>query len=300
MNPFRETKVGHPAALLQFLQEHWSDLRRKTLQEWLRHRRVTVNGELVTRYNHPLRVGDTVAIGREAATPGRARLGSGLRICLEDEHLIVIDKPAGLLSMASERERDRTAFAQLMNHVRRGNPRSRARVFIVHRLDKETSGLMVFARTESAKQTLQEGWQQVTKRYLAIVEGRLPCAAGRIESHLDESDPFRVRSLERASAGTRPATTEYRVLREGSRSSLVALTLVTGRRHQIRAHLAGLGCPIQGDPRYGAATNPARRLALHAAELVIPHPVDGRILRFESPLPSELAACVEGETPADR
>ena len=289
MKPFREVTVGESAELLPFLLTNWSGVKRKTVQGWLKFRQVTVNGDAVTRFNHRLVPGDIVGVAREPVARKGGRLGTGLRIRYEDEHVIVIEKPSGLLSMASERERDRTAFAQLMRHVRQGDPRSRERVFIVHRLDKETSGLMIFARSETAKRRLQDNWDATTKRYLALVEGRLAHREGCFESHLDESDPLRVKSFPNARPRTRPARTEYRVLRETTRCSLVELTLVTGRRHQIRVHVAGAGCPIVGDVRYGARGNPAGRLGLHAAFLELKHPLNDTPLSFESPLPRELA-----------
>lgn len=281
--------MERPTELLGFLRAAWPDVKRKTLQNWLKFRRVTVNGRAVTQFNHPLQAGDVVALGGETVAEPGSRLGSGIRIRFEDEHLIVIEKPSGLLSMASERERDRTAFAQLMKHVRRGNPRSRERVFIVHRLDKETSGLMVFARSESVKAQLQSHWGETTKRYLAVTEGRPSKPAGRFESHLDESDPLRVKSLEQAGAKSRHAVTDYRLVRAGARCALIELTLVTGRRHQIRVQLAGAGCPIVGDQRYGARTDPAGRLGLHSFQLKFQHPVTGEPKSFESAPPRELS-----------
>lgn len=289
MNAFREVTVREPAELLKFLLGEWSGVRRKVVQEWLKFRQVTVNGEAVTQFNHPLIRGDVVAVRREpAAAKPTGRLGSGMRIRFEDDHLIVVEKPSGLLSMASERERNRTAYAQLVTHVRRGNPRSRERIFIVHRLDKETSGLMVFARSEAAKRQLQGDWEKTTKRYLAVIEGRLPASKGRFESLLDESDPLRVKVSAVPGSNSRPARTDYRVVREGGRCSLVELTLLTGRRHQIRVQLAAAGCPIVGDDRYGATSNPAGRMVLHSAFLEFVHPNDRRIMTFESALPREL------------
>lgn len=289
MSASQQVTVQQPAELLKFLLATWPEAKRKTLQNWLKFRQVSVNGEAVTRFNHPLSRGDIVAIGKSAPSAPAGKIGAGIRIRHEDGHLIVIEKPSGLLSMASERERDRTAYAQLMHHARRGDPKSRERVFIVHRLDKETSGLMVFARSEEAKRFLQDHWDQTKKRYLAVTTGRPRAESGRYETHLDESDPLRVRSLPKPGNKTRHAVTEYRVIQSCERHSLVELTLVTGRRHQIRVHLAGDGCPIIGDERYGNGSNPAGRLGLHSASLEFRHPVTKQQLRFESPLPPELA-----------
>jgi RluA family pseudouridine synthase len=215
-------------------------------------------------------------------------LPPGMKVLYEDASLIVIEKPENLLSMASATERDKTAYAYLTDYVRRGNPKSVERVWIVHRLDRETSGLMVFAKTEVAKRALQAHWYKAKKCYLAVVEGNPPTDHGVLRSHLDESGPFKVYSAP-PSERTRHAVTCYRVMKRIATRTLIKLTPETGRRNQIRVHLADAGCPIIGDRKYGARTNPARRLGLHASSLQIEHPLSGELLRFESPLPQDLA-----------
>jgi 23S rRNA pseudouridine1911/1915/1917 synthase len=152
---------------------------------------------------------------------------------------------------------------------------------------------MVFAKTEQAKATLQSGWSRVEKKYQAVVEGRMPSEQGVLESELDESQPLRVYSGPRT-ARTRHALTRYQVLKHTEGRSLVELTLETGRRHQIRVQLAEVGCPIVGDAKYGARTDPVRRLALHASLLRLPHPATGEERVFRSPLPGELRRLVGG------
>ena len=169
-------------------------------------------------------------------------------------------------------------------------------MWIVHRLDRETSGLMVFAKTAVVKEALQGAWDQFEKRYEAVVEGRLPEDAGIFESDLDETNPFRVRIVA-ASDVTRHAVTHYRVMARTVWRTLVELTLETGRRHQIRVQLAHAGCPIVGDEKYGAKTDPAKRLGLHATFVRFTHPVTKAELKFTSPLPRELARLVIGEAP---
>ena len=247
-----------------------------------------VNGRAVTQYNHPLERGDVVSIRTDRFAVPKTTLSKGMKVYFEDSVIIVIDKPEGLLSIASEAEQEKTAYFQLTDYVRQGRPDSKARVWIVHRLDRETSGLMVFAKTPEAKETLQGGWELIEKRYEAVIEGRLPAQKGTFESHLDETNPYRVRSAPRG-PDTRHAVTHYRVLTSKNNRSLVALTLETGRRHQIRVHLADAGCPIIGDEKYAARTNPAQRLGLHSCGLRFPHPVTGKEMNFESPLPRDLA-----------
>jgi 23S rRNA pseudouridine1911/1915/1917 synthase len=245
---------------------------------------------VVTQFDRRLRRGDVVAIrsGRER-TP-ETLVHSGIEIVFEDASLIVVEKPAGLLSIATASEQTETAYRHVTAYVRQTHRRG-ARVWIVHRLDRETSGLMVFAKTAEAKHALQSGWTNVEKRYEAVVEGSLPSDSGTLESHLVEDDPSRVFSATR-SENTRHAVTRYRVIAHGNGRSLVELLPETGRRHQLRVQLADSGCPIVGDRKYGAETDPAGRLALHACGLAFPHPETGNRVSFTSRLPRELARLV--------
>jgi tRNA pseudouridine32 synthase/23S rRNA pseudouridine746 synthase/23S rRNA pseudouridine1911/1915/1917 synthase len=215
----------------------------------------------------------------------------GLSILFEDEEVIVVDKPAGLLTIATDSERARTAYAILTDHVRGKNPRSRSRVFIVHRIDRETSGLLVFARTPHAKQRLQDGWPEVQKQYLAVVRGSVHPEARTISSSLAENRMHGVYATSDPERG-KLATTVYRVIRKNRRFSLLEIDLLTGRKHQIRVHLAGIGHPVVGDRRYGPPDKAHKRLALHAAALAFPHPVSGRELVFRTPIPARLSALV--------
>jgi 23S rRNA pseudouridine1911/1915/1917 synthase len=286
-----ERLVAEPAGLLAYLFAAWPETSRKQVRTWLKMGSVTVNGRVVTQFDHPLRPGDKVAIRPKGFAAPATDLPGGLRIRHEDAALIVVEKPAGLLSIATPSEPEKTAYAILTDHVRRGSRQSRERVWIVHRLDRETSGLMIFAKSEAAQEKLQSGWDEVEKKYFAVVEGAPGAESGTLDSHLDESDAFKVRAVKEGPQ-TRQARTHYRVAKKGAATTLLELTLETGRRHQIRVQLAEAGCPIVGDGRYGAETNPIRRLALHAHRLRFPHPVTGAEMRFESPLPGDLGRLV--------
>jgi 23S rRNA pseudouridine1911/1915/1917 synthase len=283
--------VSQPSQLLEYLFEAWPETKKKQVRAWLKFGSVSVNGRIITQFDHALKLGDKVEIRAKGLAPPETPLAGGIRIKHEDEAVIVIEKPAGLLSIASPSEPEKTAYAFLTDHVRRGNRLSRERVWIVHRLDRETSGLMIFARTEAAKRVLQENWDAVEKKYLAVVEGAPPGESGVFDSHLDESNPLKV-YVAREGPGTRHAQTRYRVVKKGKATTLVELTLETGRRHQIRVQLAEAGCPIVGDKKYGAATNPIRRIALHASKLRFKHPATGAEMRFESALPGDLGRLV--------
>ncbi|MEO2166591.1 MAG: RluA family pseudouridine synthase [bacterium] len=287
----KPSTVQEPAPLLEHLFVCWPDIKRKQIRTWLRFQAITVNGRAVTQFNHALRAGDIVAVRTERFAAPRTVLASGMKVFFEDADLIVIDKPANLLSIASEKEREKTAYFMLTDYLRNGNPRGKERVWIVHRLDRETSGLMVFAKTAEAKDWLQQYWDHFEKGYDAVVEGNLPEREGVFESDLDETNPYRVHSA-RPSERTRHAVTHYRVIAVKGRRTLVGLRLATGRRHQIRVHLFDAGCPIIGDKKYDAVTNPAGRLGLHASFLRFEHPTTGEEMRFRSPLPRDLGRLV--------
>jgi 23S rRNA pseudouridine1911/1915/1917 synthase len=284
--------VTKPAELLAYLFETWPETKKKQVRTWLKFGSVAVNGRVTTKFDYKLKPGDTVEIRAKGLAAPETKLAGGIRIRHEDADLIVIDKPAGLLSIASASEEEKTAYAFLTDHVRMGNSRGRERVWVVHRLDRETSGLMIFAKNEAAKTALQNGWDAVVKKYLAVVEGAPAQDAGTFDLHLDEANPLKVYPAQRVGPETRRAITHYRVAKRGKATTLVELTLETGRRHQIRVHLAEAGCPIVGDKKYGAQTNPIKRIALHATSLLFRHPVTGKEMNFQSPLPGELGALI--------
>ena len=283
--------VKESTELLPFLFLHWPEQKKKQVRTWLKFQSVMVNGRAISQFNHLLKPGDVVSIRTDRFAVPKTTLPSGLKICFEDATLLVIDKPENLLSIASEAEQEKTAYFQLTDYLRRGQEKGRERVWIVHRLDRETSGLMVFAKTEEAKYRLQGGWDDAVKIYEAVIEGQLPKASGVFESDLNETNPYKVFSAP-ASEVTRHAVTHYKVLAKSVWRSLVQLTLETGRRHQIRVHLADAGCPIVGDEKYGAKSDPAKRLGLHSCGLRFPHPVSGEEMKFESPLPKALQKLV--------
>lgn len=283
--------VEQPAELLPFLFSAWPLAKKKQVRTWLKHGAVIVNGRIMTQFNHPLRPGDVVAIRPDRYAPPETIVTGGIKIRFEDASLIVIDKPANLLSIASEAEREKNAYFLLTDYLRGANPNARERVWIVHRLDRETSGLMVFAKTQEAKAAMQQNWDKFEKHYQAVVEGSPAADEGVFDSWVDESNPYKVFSVTRSDSARR-AVTHYKVLKRSGGRALVELALETGRRHQIRVHLADAGCPIVGDTKYGAKTDPAKRLGLHACALRFTHPGTRKELSFNSSLPKELARLV--------
>jgi 23S rRNA pseudouridine1911/1915/1917 synthase len=271
--------------LLPYLLTLPLGLSRKAAKDLLRFRSVTVSRTTTVRHDTPLEPGDVVTIASGKQIPASSIERHGLKIVHLDDDIIVVEKREGLLSMGSEGEKERTAHRILNEHLKvlTGSPSQQA--FIVHRLDRETSGLMIFARTRAIQALLQDNWKTVTKKYLAIIEGVPSKTDGTLRDNLVESKSLRMHRVER---GGELAITHYRVLQKGRANSLVELTLETGRKNQIRVQMAGLGHPIVGDHKYGATTDPARRLALHSSELKFRHPVSGAPMNFQSPLPTNL------------
>jgi 23S rRNA pseudouridine1911/1915/1917 synthase len=292
------------AGLLDFLLLALAPMNRTRVKQLLRSGRVSVNGVPVTRHDHPLHPGDRVSIARDGpvAVPDLR----GIRIVLEDDSLLVVDKPAGLLTVATESEKTDTAFARLSAHL---EARNAGRPFVVHRLDRDTSGLLLFAKSPEVRDSLQAKWTSqfrvfeesgesprsdaVTKTYLAVVEKTPKPAEGTIDNYLTEGRDLRVRWSSRAGKDAKRAVSRYKVVRSRGGFSLVEVTLETGRKHQIRVHMAGLGCPVAGDAMYGATTDPAGRLGLHAWRLAFDHPVSGERVEMESPLPEKLRRLFE-------
>jgi tRNA pseudouridine32 synthase/23S rRNA pseudouridine746 synthase/23S rRNA pseudouridine1911/1915/1917 synthase len=208
----------------------------------------------------------------------------GLTILHEDKDVIVVEKSCGLLTIGTDRDKTRTVHTILNEYVRKGDPRSRNRVYIVHRLDRETSGILLLAKSETAKIFLQEHWQDTDKRYLTVVYGKLARKSGTFTSYLTENSAFTVYSTPDQTLG-KLSQTEYEMLKEANGYSMLAIHLLTGRKHQIRVHLSEQGNPVVGDKKYGKSYNVHGNLALHARSLSFTHPVSGRRLFFETPIP---------------
>jgi tRNA pseudouridine32 synthase/23S rRNA pseudouridine746 synthase/23S rRNA pseudouridine1911/1915/1917 synthase len=217
----------------------------------------------------------------------------GLSILYEDRDILVVDKVSGLLTVSSEKVRDNTAYYLLNEYVRKGNRKSRRRVFIVHRLDRDTSGVIVFARNEKAKRFLQEEWQGFEKKYYALVHGTMPDKEGVITSYLAENNIHRMYSVADPGRG-KLAKTGYKVLRESSKYSLLEIDLLTGRKNQIRVHLADKGCPVAGDKKYGKKEKDIKRLMLHAASITIVHPFSKEKMTFSTEVPAYFESLLKG------
>ena len=272
--------------LQDFLFKTLKDHKRTKIKQILKFGSVHVNGREVTWYKHPLKPGDKVEIlSKDRASAERSKTGLGLPILYEDSDLLVVEKPEGLLTMATEREKELTLYFMLTEYVRAKSKDESDRIFIVHRLDRDASGLVVFAKSDAIKRHLQDHWELAIKKYYAITEGTPAKKSGVIKSDLKEDGFRRVYSVSRPDPEAKPSVTHYRVLQENGGYALVEVTLETGRKNQIRVHLSDIGCPIMGDEKYGAKSDPLRRLALHAFFLSFPHPATGELKTFQTPLP---------------
>lgn len=230
--------------------------------------------------NHPS------SIGRPRRT--HRHTPQGLTILYEDNDILVVDKAVGLLTIATETDRERTAYRLATDYVRRGQARSPHRIFIVHRLDRDTSGVLVFAKTEQAKRQLQDHWSETEKTYRAIVHGRLARKENTLVSYLTENAAYQVYSTPDRTKGLL-SRTAYKVLGEARNFSVLEVRLLTGRKHQIRVHFAELGHPVVGDRRYGRKGDTHRQLALHAESIAFNHPVTGQRMTFKAEIPAHLA-----------
>jgi 23S rRNA pseudouridine1911/1915/1917 synthase len=283
MNP-KDTliTVTEPALLMQFLIGNLKHKSRDNVKSLLRNKQVWIDGKPVSQFDQALLPGQQVVV--KWARAAEPELYQSLGIVYEDSHIVVIDKHAGLLSISTGSEHE-TAYSLLSRHVKLQNPSNR--IFVVHRLDRETSGLMMFAKSEEVQEILQKGWQtNIRERtYIALVEGLVKQNEGTIRSYLFESKVFIMHSSQDPAKGEL-AVTHFKLVKTGKEYSLLDVQLETGKKNQIRVHMQDIGHSVAGDKKYGAQTNPIKRLGLHAAVLAFTHPVTGENMRFVSPTPS--------------
>ncbi|MBO5865495.1 MAG: RluA family pseudouridine synthase [Bacteroidaceae bacterium] len=274
-------KVIEPAQLITFVMEKMHGMSRNRAKALISNRVVLVNNTITTHPLAELKPGDVVQLDRSKHK--KSFHCKELDIIFEDPYLLIIDKHPGLLSM-SNNSRQQTVQTVLNRYLEKGGGRNTSH--LVHRLDRDTSGLMVYAKDVQTQQSLINSWQQLVtdRRYLALVEGEFEQARGRVQSWLTEDKKFVTHSSP-VDNGGKYAVTHYNVLASSNGYSLVECELETGRKNQIRVHMADLGHPVVGDHKYGSDEDPMRRLGLHAYMLCFTHPVTGKHLRFETPVP---------------
>ena len=284
--------VKEPCELLEFLLLTFKDQSRNSVKSLLGSHRVSIDGAPVTQFNFKLYPGDTVIISN---SPIRRKTRSNLPIIYEDNDLIVINKPTKLLSVPSDNEKGSTAFRMVNDYLQQKDKHNRA--FIVHRLDEDTSGVLMFAKNAKMANALTDGdnWNNLTKKrgYYAIVEGQLEKKEGTITSYLKKNAQNMMYSSKKKGDG-QLAITKYKVMSETKDYSLVDVNIETGRKNQIRVHFGDLGHYIIGDDKYGEPSNPLKRLGLHAYELDIINPLNGKLMKFKAPMPKEFETLMSG------
>ena len=284
-------KVLADAILIDFIMEKMHGISRNRAKALISNRVVLVNNAITTHPLAELKAGQVVQLDRSKHK--KSFRSNDIDIVYEDPYLLVVDKRPGLLSM-SNNTRQQTVQTVLNYYLEKGGGRNTSH--LVHRLDRDTSGLMVYAKDVQTQQSLINGWRQLVtdRRYLALVEGELESPRGRIQSWLTEDKRFITHSSP-VDNGGKFAVTHYNVLEASNGYSLVECELETGRKNQIRVHMADMGHPVVGDFKYGSEIDPMRRLGLHAYMLCFTHPVTGKHLRFETPVPVLFEKCLDGK-----
>lgn len=274
--------VSEPTELMDFLMQKMTGISRTKVKTLLANRVILVDNVITTQYNFELKPGMKVQMSR--AKHNREFKNPMLKLVYEDAYLLVVEKKEGLLSVSTDRQKERTAQHILNEYVKRSHRGNR--VFVVHRLDRETSGLMMYAKDEKTQNTLRDNWHDIVtdRRYVAIVSGEMEKDYGTIESWLTDRKLY-VSSSPVDDGEGKYAVTHYKTIKRANGYSLVELELETGRKNQIRVHMSDLGHPLVGDERYGSECDPLGRLALHAFKLCFYHPVTGELMEFETPYP---------------
>lgn len=276
--------------LLDVLAEQFPNSKRNTLRKMLTDGRVLIDGEVCHQASREIEDPSLVSVTDKKSAEDRnpkpkKKRRNRLRVLFEDEYILVIDKLAGLLSVSTNKMEPDTVHSRALDHVREKDPK--AWTYIVHRLDRETSGVMILARHKRHKDDLQNQFanREVHRTYTALTEGRPEDDQGTINQFLTEDKFLNIKEVKSGFKGAKEAITHWEVIDSEDGVSIIEMMIETGRRHQIRFGLASLGCPVVGDEKHGAKTNPLKRICLHASALELTHPETGEILRFESPTP---------------
>lgn len=278
---------------MEFVGSQFPDAPRNDIKRWLKFGHIEVNGVVSTGFDTPINPQDWVEIN--FTRPFVVFRNPRMQMVYEDSDIIVVNKGYGLLSVGTgNQKKEETAYNILKNYVKDVDPGQK--VFVVHRLDRATSGLMMFAKTPEAQEAMQHNWNNMVlqRRYVAVLEGNIKEDEGEIRSYLGETSKYEVYSSPEPGEGLKPALTRYKVLARGNGYTLAEFSLDTGRKNQIRVHAKELGHPIVGDRKYGAKASPINRLALHARSLRFAHPITRKDMNFETPIPQRFLRLVGG------
>lgn len=274
-----KTKVSKLYTLMEFLAEQYPGSPRTRIKKLLQGSTIRVNDKPVTLYSYSLNPGDVVEVNKQAGNAARA--GLPFPVLYEDKDIIVIDKPPGKPTSSTDGS---LSIQEIISEFLKRQSKGKYRAHVVHRLDKEVSGVLLFAKTHDAMETIRERWQETEKHYYALVEGIPEKEEGTIRSWLIEDQSQKVHSTTNQ-ANAKLAVTNYKIIKLFKDNALLDIRTETGRKNQIRVHLTDIGCPIVGDRKYGASDEFKRRVRLHAFSLAFPHPADGRIITIKSPMP---------------
>jgi RluA family pseudouridine synthase len=276
-----EMMVTNEMGLLDFLFLNIENKSKNNIKSLLKNGNIYVNNKSKTKFDYLLKKGDIVEIKYKVEVDNNHTID----IIYEDKDIIVINKPEGLLSIATDKEKESTAYSLVSNYLKKKNPHSR--VFVVHRLDKDTSGVLLFAKNNDIKEVLQNNWNDLVtiRGYIAIVEGTLSNKEGTIKSWLKENKEKIVYSSNTENDG-KEAITNYKVIKSSSNYSMLKITIDTGRKNQIRVHMKDIHHFVIGDKKYGSTVDPLKRLGLHANTLEFKYPITNKILHLEAPIPN--------------
>lgn len=283
----RENKGDETVGLMEFALSSISGVKRADVKKWLKFGHFAVDGQVMNAFDAPVAPGSVVELN--LARPFVVFRHPRIKLVYEDDDILVVDKGYGLLSVdteTSKKSKIDTAYSILREYVKSKHPSNK--IFIVHRLDRDTSGLMVFAKTIEAKEAMQHNWNNIVleRKYVALLDGEMEKDSGEIRTHLAETSQHEVYSTDDPAEG-KLAVTRYKVRRKGKGHTLAEFSLDTGRKNQIRVHARDLGFPITGDKKYGNGAGPLHRLALHAETLRFAHPITRLDMNFTSQVPSQ-------------
>jgi 23S rRNA pseudouridine1911/1915/1917 synthase len=279
-----KTTINKSQTLLEFLIEQHPDSPRTRIKKLLQSGTVRVNSRPLTLHSYPLKPGDIVEFGGKVGIATKASLP--FPVLFEDQHVIVIDKPAGINTSSVDGS---SSIQWILSEYLRNLSKGIVRTYVVHRLDKEVSGVLLLAKSEKAMDIIKAHWEETEKHYFALVEGIPEKSEGTIQSWLIEDNAMKMHSVSEKD-GAKLAITHYKTIRNINNYTLLDIKTKTGRKNQIRVHLSDIGCPIVGDRKYGASTEFVRRVRLHACSLSFPHPVNGDMITVESPMPEGFLA----------
>jgi 23S rRNA pseudouridine1911/1915/1917 synthase len=275
-----KTTINKSQTLFEFLLEQHPDSPRTRIKKLLQSGTVRVNNASITLHSFQLNPGDTIDFGPRAGIATKASLP--FPVLYEDQYVIVIEKPAGINTSSIDGS---TSIQWIISENFKNLSKGKVRAYVVHRLDKEVSGVLLLAKSETTMDILKERWEETEKHYFALVEGRPENPEGTIKSWLIEDNEMKMHSVNEAGRG-KFAITNYKTIKNIDSYSLLDIRTETGRKNQIRVHLSDIGCPIVGDRKYGASSDFIRRVRLHACSLSFPHPVTGKMITVESPIPN--------------